>query len=123
MNLVHGKNTSEISQLLCLSERTIGRYLTLFRQTGDVKPIECRNGPQRLLGGFEQLKLLSLILQYPGIYIHEREAGVTVSAATIWRTLQFMGCARQVIRSVAVYDSLLEISIYEVYGINVHLVR
>ena len=126
MNLVHGKSTFEISQLLCLSERTIQRYVTLFRQTGDVKPLERRNGPQKLLSDFEQCKLLSLILQYPGIYLHEiqdklQEAfGVTVSPATICRTLQLMGCTRQVIRSVAIQQSdamrakfMAEVSIYD----------
>ena len=89
MNLIHGKSAFEISQFLCLSERTIQRYVTLFRQTGDVKPQEHSNGPQKLLGDFEQCKLLSLILQYLCIYLHEvqdklQEAfGVTVSAATI----------------------------------------
>ena len=128
MNLVHGKSAFEISQLLCLSERTIQRYLTLFRQTGDVKPLEHRNGPQKLLSDFEQCELLSLILQYPGIYLHEIQDklyeafGVIVSAATICRTLQtlqFMGCTRQVIHSVAIQDSdamrakfMAEISIY-----------
>ena len=125
MDLVHGMSASEISQLLCLSERTVQRYLSLFRQTGDVKPMERRNGPQKLLDEFEQLKLLSLILQYPGIYLHElqdklQEAfGVRVSAATICRTLKFI-CSRQVIRSVAIQQSdamrakfMAEISVYD----------
>ena len=92
-------------QLLSLSDGTIQRYVTLFRHTGDVKPLERSNGPQKLLSDFEQCNLLSLILQYPGIYLHEiqdklKEAfGVTVSAAAICRTLQLMGCTRQVIRS------------------------
>jgi len=111
MNLVHGKSAFEISQLLCLSERTIQRYPTLFRQTGDVKPQEHRNGQQKLLSDFEQCELLSLILQYPGIHLHEIQDelyeafGVIVSAATICRTLQLMGCTRQVIRSVAIQQS------------------
>jgi len=70
--------------------------------------------------------LLSLILQYPGIYLHEIQDklyeafGALVSAATICRTLQFMGCTRQVIRSVAIQQSdamrakfMAEISIYD----------
>jgi len=108
MNLVHGKSAFEISQLLCLSERTIQRYLTLFRQTGDVKPLEHGNGPQKLLSDFEQCEFLSLIFQYTGIYLHEiqdelyKAFGVIVSAATICQTLQLMGCTRQVICSVAI---------------------
>ena len=73
--------------------------------------MECRNGPQKLLSDFEELKLLSLILQYSGIYLHELQDklqvafGVRVSAATICRTLKFMGYSRQAIRFVAIQQS------------------
>ena len=75
----------------------------LFHQTGDVKPVSHRSGPQRLLGDLEQLHLFQLILRNPGIYLHElqhrlQEAyGVRVHVSTICRTLKFMGCTRQVI--------------------------
>ena len=71
MNLVHSKSAFEISWLFCLSERNIQRFLTSFRQTGDVKSLERRKWPQKLLSDFEQRELLSLILQYLGIYLHE----------------------------------------------------
>ena len=58
-NLVHGFTSREITDLLCLSERTVRRYITLFYQTGDVKPVSRRSGPQRLLGDLEQLHLFS----------------------------------------------------------------
>ena len=70
-DLVHGFASHEIADLFCLSERTVRRYITLFHQTGDVKPVSCRNGPQRLLGDVEQLHLFQLILRNPGIYLHE----------------------------------------------------
>ena len=118
--------SQEIGDLLCLSERTVRRYITLFRQTGDVKPASRRNGSQRLLGDFEQLRLFQLILRHPGIYLHElqhklQEAfGVRVHVSTICRTLKFMGCTRQVIRHVALQQSeamrakfMAEVSIYD----------
>ena len=58
----------QISQLLNLSERTVRRYITAFQQTGDVA------GPLRLLGDFEQLTLLQIVLQNPAIY-HKPNSG------------------------------------------------
>ena len=111
LHLVHKKSPSEIGALVCVSERTVWRYITLFDQTGDVKPVAYSHGPHRLLGDFEQVTLLRLILQFPGIFLSElqdklaRAFGVRVSASTICRTLKFMGCTRQVIRNVAIQRS------------------
>ena len=126
LNLVHGFSSHEVSELLCLSERTVRRYLTLFHQTGDVKPVSRRNGAQRLLGDLEQLHLFQIVLRNPGIYLHEvqlqlQEAyGVKIHVSTICRTLKFMGCTRQVIRHVALQRSevarakfMAEVSVYD----------
>ena len=51
--------SQEIGDLLCLSERTVRRYITLFRQTGDVKPASRRNGSQRLLGDLSNFAFFS----------------------------------------------------------------
>lgn len=40
------------SPTLCLSERTVQRYLALFHQTGDVKLLSRKNGPEKLLAGY-----------------------------------------------------------------------
>lgn len=117
---------ARISQLLCVSERTVRRYITQFEQSGDVQPVSHRHGPPKLLGDFEQLVLLRLVLENPGIYLHELQTKlwvmfeVTVSAATICRTLKFMGCTRQVIQHIAVQRSeelrakfMAEISVYD----------
>jgi len=74
----------------------------LFQQTGDVEPAVRTNGPQRLLGEFEQLLLLRFILTDPGMYLYELQdklhqaLGVIASLSTICRTMKFMGCTRQV---------------------------
>ena len=87
---------------MVFSSYEIQRYLTLFHQTGDVKPASWRNGAQRLLGDLEQLRLLQIILRNPGIYLHEvqlllEEAyGIKIHVSTICRTLKFMGCTRQI---------------------------
>ena len=96
---------------MCISEKSVRRYLKLFYTTGDVKPKTHKHGPPALLGDFEQLTLLRLILDNTGIYLHELQHmfyeifGVTVSLSTICKTLQLMGCSRRVIRHVALQRS------------------
>ena len=127
MYVTHSKSPADIAQLLCISERTVRQYLTLFYQVGDVEPRPCTNGPKRLLGDFEQVILLRLILAYPGIYLHELQSelrkvfGVTVSLSTIYKTLNFMGCTRQCMHDVALQrsDSLVALSTF--YGHNFHV--
>lgn len=74
------------------------------------------------MGDFEQITLLKLILDHPGIYLHEiqnklqNQFGVEISVPTICRTLK---CTRQVMPHVAIQRSdacrarfMAEISIY-----------
>ena len=102
LHLAHNVDVADISQCLSLSQSSVYRYIELFEQTGDVKPRSYRHGPPKLLGDMEQLVLLRLILNHPGIYLSEIKAkllstfGVTVDLSTICRTLKFMGCTRQV---------------------------
>ena len=62
---------SDISYNLCVSERTIRRYIHMFEQTGDVQPQTQQHGPSKLLGDYEQLVLLRIILENTGIYLSE----------------------------------------------------
>lgn len=100
--------------------------MALFYRSGDVRPRVRKNGPQRLLGEFEQIVLLRLILANPGIYLYELKGelgkmfGVPVSEATICRTLRYMGCTRQAMHHVAIQQSdicrgrfMAEISMYD----------
>ena len=124
--LAHGLPPFQIATLLHVSERTVTRYVALFYESGDVRSRARNNGPQRLLGEFEQLILLRLILANPGIYLHEMQDelvnmfGVSVSKATICRTLRYMGCTRQAMHHVAIQQSevcrgrfMAEISMYD----------
>ena len=111
---------------MSVSERTVWRYISLFNRTGDVQPQKRRNGPRMLMGDFEQITLLRLILENPGIYLDELQDrllaifGVLVSVPTICRTLKRMGCTRQAMHRVALQrpDALrarfmAEISVYD----------
>ena len=111
LSMAHKMTPSAISRQMCISQRSVRRYLKLFQLTGDVKPKSQRHGPQPLLGEFEQLALLRLIAENTGIYLHELQDklhdlyGVTVSVPTICKTLRRMGCCRRVIRHVAIQQS------------------
>ena len=115
-----------VSRLLNVSARTVTRYVDLFQRTGDVVPRTRRYGPKRLLGDYEQLILLRVILENPGLYLEEIQSklfdifGVEVSAPTICRTLKIMGCSRQKIQYIALQHCeerrarfMAEISIYD----------
>lgn len=98
----------------------------MFEQSGEVTPKKSRPGPLKLLGDFEQLFLLRTILENTGIYLHEIQAkieasfGVSVSVATIGRTLKFMNCSRQVIQHIDIHQNddlwakfMAEVSMYD----------
>lgn len=126
LNAAYQLGFQEIAQLLCISERTVRRYVHMFQQIGDIQPRTHNHGPPKLLGTFEQLVLLRLITDYPGIYLHEIQSkflarfGISVSASTICRTLRFMGCTQQTIQHIAVQRSdelrakfMADVSVYD----------
>ena len=105
------KNPARVAGLLNVSESTVWRYISLFRQTGDVKVKARRYGPRPLMEDYEQMILLQFILENPGIYLHELQLlllqrfGVSISVPTICRTLRLMGCTRQAMHRVALQRS------------------
>ena len=124
--LTFNSSPDVVARLFNVSARTVTRYLNLFMQTGDVIPRRRRYGPYPLLGDYEQLILLRLILERPGIYLSEIQRkffdmfGVEISVSTICRTLKFMGCSRQRIQYVALQRSdvyraryMAEIAMYD----------
>ena len=126
LHLSTNYDPARIAQLMSISERTVWRYISLFRRTGDVQPQKRRNGPRLLMGDFEQITLLRLILENPGIYLEELQDrllstfGVLVSVSTICRTLKYMGCTRQAMHRVALQRSdalrarfMAEVSVYD----------
>ena len=70
LSMAHKMIPSANSRQMCISERSVRRYLRLFQLTGDVKQKSQCHGPQPLLGEFEQLILLRLIAENTGIYLH-----------------------------------------------------
>ena len=123
LHLTHNLDMIEILQYLAISPSSVYRYITLFEQTGDVKPKSYRHGPPKFLGDMEQLFLLWVILTYPGIYLSEIRAkliskfGIPMDVVTICRT---MSCTWQVIQRIALQRSeerrakfMAEVSMYD----------
>ena len=69
--LAHKQSYVEIAMLFSVSERTVRRYIACFQITGDVVPCKHRHGPALSFGEFEQMMLLRMILDKPGIYLNE----------------------------------------------------
>jgi transposase len=104
----------------------VRRYLKLFQLTGEVQAVQAQHGPKLLLGKFEQLTLLRIILDKPGIYLKEVQSklihvyGTCISLSTICRTLKLMGCSRQAMHRVPLQRSddlrakfMAHVSIYD----------
>ena len=116
----------DLATLFNISERTVRRYFQKFQQYGDVAFVQNKSGPGMILGPFEQLKLLRIILENPGIYLREIEErlfevyGLNICLSTIHRTLHSMGCSRQAMHRVAIQRSdelrakfFADISVYD----------
>ena len=97
LHIAYSMEVAEIAQQLLVSQSSVYRYIELFERTGDVKPKTYRHGPPKLLGDMEQLILLRLILNYPGIYLNELQTklfikfGVTVHISTIMQNTEIHG--------------------------------
>ena len=111
LKIVEDMSAGAIASLMNISERTVRRYVAMFYQTGDIQPKEHRNGPQPLLGEFEQLILVRLLSENASIYLyevkHELELmfGVSVSVSTICKTLRRMGFTRKAMHHIALQQS------------------
>ena len=126
LSLASFYSPTDISNLLSVSEKTVRLYLHLFQTTGEVEPAKYKRGPDRLMGDYEQVVLLKIILESPGIYLSEIQEklinlfGVRVSLSTICKTLKFMGCSRQKMYHINLQQSdemrakfMSEVSIYD----------
>ena len=71
--LIHHADVESIALKFCVSERSVRRYLQKFYQTGNVEPVSQKHRPPQLLGSFEQLTIFRMIMDFPGIYLHEMQ--------------------------------------------------
>ena len=54
-----------------MPERTARQLVALFNQTGSVKWRPRSNGPERLMGDFDQMILVQLIFAYLVVFLNE----------------------------------------------------
>ena len=103
------KSYREIAQNLDISLGTVHNVWETFVATGDVsaKKPPARES-QRVLDEYHELLVVGLLLEQPDVYLREvcqhisTTTGVTVSEATVCRTLRKHGLTRKKIRQVAV---------------------
>ena len=71
LSLTTDRTPANIAHIMNVSELTVWRYISLFKQTGDIQPMLRRNGSWMLMGDFEQITLLIVTLEILG-YICRR---------------------------------------------------
>ena len=122
-----GKSCKEVATNLGVDPATVSRIVTRFRETGHVqkKSHPPRRAFRKLTSGVE-MAILHIVLQRPGIYLHEivRELkdrlGVELALSTVCMFLRKSGFTRQKLRLSAIQrDSFLrltfasEVSLYD----------
>ena len=94
-------SSAEVSDLLFISKKSVERYSNKFITTGDVEPKTHKCGPYKKLSEEEEVVLIDLVLNNPGIFLHELQydltllTGTSVHCSTICRTLKRLGFSRQ----------------------------
>lgn len=107
--LILDLSVKQISQNLCVDPSTVRRTIDLFMVTGDVAKLPYPVDHGKKLTELDQIHILDLVLEKPGIYLHENlikhhlllTYGTEVSIATICRFLHSSSFSRTKIRSVA----------------------
>ena len=111
LNVVHGMSSFEIADLLCMSERSVQRYLSLFHSTGSVAPKDSIGGPDKILTGTEQFSILQSLIYNPSAFLHEIQAqlyentGKWIHASTICRTIHQHNFTHKKIQVIALQRS------------------
>ena len=118
--------TSEIAQVLFMSERSVQRYLSLFHSTGSVTPKQSSGGPGKILSELEQLSVLQFFLHTPSAYLHEIQSqlyettGRWIHVSTICRTIHQYNFSRKSVQIIALQRSeearirfMAEVSAYD----------
>jgi len=121
------KTYREAARCLNVDPATVHRTVAIFDQTGSVSKCKYPANPgTRKLTKIDQLIVLELVLDNPGIYLHEiahkltEETGTEVNVSTICRFLKDSGFTRQKMIITAVQqldilraEYLLDISVYK----------
>ena len=87
-----GLKPAEVAQQFGVSERTIWDWLSLRKQTGDVKPRQEKFGPDPLLDEHRE-RIVQSVNEHPDLTLAQRQAQLNLpgSAATLWSALKRWG--------------------------------
>lgn len=105
---LQGKPIRDVAKDNHIGHSTVERVVHLYKTTGEVKSIQTKHGPERKLSEQEELIVLQLFLDSPGIYLREVQqelqdrTGNWVDCSTICRTAQRLGLTRQKMKKVAI---------------------
>ena len=96
-----GQDIDEVAEQFFLCTRTMRRFVDLLLNTGDVTNEHRKPGPLKKLSEAEQLILLQILFENPGIYLDEIKeklqelSGLSVAHSTICVEVHELGLTRQ----------------------------
>ena len=102
-------SSAEVPDFLFISKKSVERYSNKFITTGDVEPKTHKCGPYKKLS--EEVILIDLVLNNPGIFLHELQydltllTGTSVHSSTIFCTLKRLGFSCHKIKHIALQRS------------------
>ena len=125
LHFVQGLSYRNIAKLLFMCEKSVQRYLALFKSTGSVSPHQQKFGPNTVLSEFEIFTILQSLIHKPDSFLSEIQhqllstTGKLVHPSTICRTIKQQGLTRKKARTIALQQSeskriefMVEISAY-----------
>ena len=104
--MYRGIDIEELADQFFVCTKTVRRFVDLFLSTGDVTTEHRKRGPSKKLSETEQLILLQILFENPGIYLDEIKeklvelSGISVVVSTICVAVRELGLTRQKIRFI-----------------------
>lgn len=98
---LQGKSIRLVARDNYVGKSTVERLVNRYKRTGDVVSVQDKHGPSHKLSDQEELIVLQLFLDKPGIYLREVQkelldiTGTWISCATLCRVAQRFGLSRQ----------------------------
>ena len=125
MHFVQGLSYKNISELLFMCEKSVQRYLALYKSTGSVSPHQQKFGPNTVLSEFEVFTILQSLIVKPNSFLSEIQhqllsaTGKLIHPSTICRAIKQQGLTRKKAQTIALQQSeskriefMVEISAY-----------
>ena len=98
---LRGLSIRTVAEQNYVSQSTVERLVHRYKSTGDVRSVQEKHGPDTKLSEQDELIVLQLFLDKPGIYLREVQqelydaAGTWVDCSTLCRTAKQLGLTQQ----------------------------